>query len=518
MPSNNSSRSSSVASLDSLNLDDVLNPTVSEIEENTGLDIETNMPTDSAEMPDFYKNFTLSHPLGNLLIRITSMNEELCKKNNIKNHDLPELSHLCEQFTAAIKMERNKVASKVNKAAINLEDNILMKELNFHNINTPVKPPTNFSQVPVITSPSKMAEVLKTFPTKSSQRFCGTSNGVNILEFLNSMNTSQAIMNLSKPEFLQVLLKCTSGKVYSLVLECIGYDHDIPDLYHSLLTLYDNRISSSTARRILMTYKAPKNLSITKIQSYILEMASRVASQLPIGKSRTSMFNIEATNALVRALPHYSSTLVTNVMNTLAAKLERTPTYVELTKALTKYMDSINLDISRNGVPSVGKYASQYEKYENNHSKPRHRVYALNRPSRDMNRKYQNNKFNPTSRNYRPQKNREQPRTRNNHVNSMKTNKYRDSPKNEMVYNMNQNNNQRQQRYFKGLYCSLCGANNHSADQICYRMKDATGRVVETVPTYYPCNLCLQKLGKKLYHPENVCFSKSNDEEKFDKA
>ena len=511
VPSNPSSRSSSVASMDSLNLDDLLNPVNPETDDVPVPEIETNMPTDSNEMPEFYKNFTLSHPLGNLLVRITSMNEELCKKNNIKDHDLPELSQLCMDFTKAIKMERNKVATKVNRATLNLEDNILMKELNYHSINTPVKPPTSFSQVDVITTPTKMAEVLKTFPTKSSQRFSGTSNGVNILEFLNSMNTAQAIMNLSKSEFLQILLKCTSGKVYSLVLECISYDHDIPDLYHSLLTLYDNRISSSTARRILTNYKATKNFTLTKVQSYILEMASRVASQIPVGKSRTSMFNIEATNALVRALPYYSSTLVTNVLNTLAAKLERNPSYVELTKALTKYTDSINLDINRNGVPSVGKYMMHSDIHNN---KPKQRVYALTRSGRNQNNT--NNRFNPPSRNYRQQnKYKDHPRNRSNKINAMRQNKYSDSPKNERVFNMNQdkNNSNKQERYFKGLYCSLCGGNNHTADQICYRMKDASGRVVETVPTYYPCELCLQKLGKKLFHPQSTCFSKNKVDE-----
>ena len=508
MPSNLSSRSSSVNSLASLNLDDVFDNNEPEpVEESPPeIDIETTMPTDSEAMPDFYKNFTLSHPLGNLLIRLTSLNEELCKKNNMKAHDLPPLSEVCRSFTTAIKLERNKLANKVSKATTNLEDTILSKELNFHNINTPVKPPTTFSQVPVITTSAKMAEVIKTFPCKSSQRFTGSSNGVNIIEFLNSMNISQTIMNLSKPEFLQILLKCTSGKVYSLVAECISYEHDIDDIYHSLLTLYDNRISSSNARRLLMSYKAPKSATLTKVQSHILELASRIASQLPVGKSRTSMFNIEATNALVRSLPHYSSTLVTNVMNTLAAKLMRHPTFIELTKALTKYADSINTDLLRNGALNVGRRESYYE-YT---AKPKPKVYAINRTGKPNS----NMRNNPT-RNYRPQ--REQTRTRNNRVNSMKGNRYGDSPKNEKVYNMNtQGNTHRQERYFKGLYCSLCGGNNHSASQICYRMKDSTGRVVETVPTYYHCELCFKVLKKKLYHPENVCFSKKQTED--DKA
>ena len=308
----------------------------------------------------------------------------MCKKLNVKPEDKPELGEICKGFVEAIRLERNKTTSKVNRAATDIEESMLNKELNFHAVNASIQPPTNFSPIPVLTTPKKMQEALKTFPCWSKQKFTGEADSVNIIEFLQAMNTAQQIMHLSEPEFLLILQKCVSGKVYTLVSECVSYGNNVNDVFHSLLTLYDNRVSSGTARRLLMSYRAPRTQTLMKVQSQIMEYASRIASDLPQGESRTQMFNIESNNALIRALPHHSANVVTNTINNLAARLQRNPSYVEVIKALHKYAESINGDIARNGVVHNRNHSEA--------SRANFKVYGINQnhSNRDSNRKYQN--------------------------------------------------------------------------------------------------------------------------------
>ena len=471
-----------------------------------------NIPTSPDD--SYQKRFTYAHPLGNLLVRLVTTNTELCKKSNLKTPDTPDLQELCEKFHEAITLERDKVSKEVAKASVDVEDIILNKELNFDSLNAPIKPPENFSPIPVITTASKMAEVLKSFPTKNNQKFNG-NKGSSVLEFLNAMNTGQQITNLSKKEFLQIMLKCVSGRVYSMISECVGHNHEIPDVYFSLVTLYDDRITSANARQVLMTYRVPKNSTLTKAQSYILELASRVASQLPEGKSRTSMFNIEANNALIRCLPDYSTTLATNVLNTLSAKLARNPSFIELTKALTKYRDSINLDIAKNGA-LLNRIMNFKNKFTPRNDR---RIYSVNKtPARkyaNNNRYRGNNRYN--TRRYQNRQNKPEPQRRFNRANINNVNAQNNrsgGQAKDRAYNMNQGQQNKGNKIGRGTYCSLCGGTNHTSAQICYKMRDpVSNRVVECVPTYQHCKICYEKIGKRLYHPMNLCFNKDKKSE-----
>ena len=216
---------------------------------------------------------------------------------------------------------------------------------------------------------------MRTFPCRTSHKFDGTANGLNVIEFLHNLNTAQDIMNLTRDEFCSMLLRCVSGRVYNLVSECVSYNHDINDIYHSILTLYDTRMTSTEARKQLMAFRAFKNSTLMKVQSNILELASRVASALPPGESRTALFNLEANNCLLRALPSASSTLVHNTYNNLSARLNRLPTYIELTKSLVRYQDTIDFDISQHG--QVGNRAWIGINNESRMRKNHNKVFAI---------------------------------------------------------------------------------------------------------------------------------------------
>ena len=534
--SRNTSRSSSSTSINTLDGDDIIfgddRPKKNASSSEAAQEIHENMPTDTSEMPDFKKSFTMSHPLGNLILRLSATNQDLCRKLNIEPQDCPDLSEVCNKFVDAIKIERDRTKTKFNKATNDIEDSILEKEMNFHMVNSQVQPPKYFSPIPVLVTASKLQDAVKTFPTRSGQRFTGTQGGVNIVEFLHSLNTAQSILNLSKKEFMEILLKCVSGRVYNLVSECLSYEHDVADLYHALLTLYDQRMTSHTARKVIMNYRALKSSNLMKVQSQIMEYASRIASQLPQGPRRTAMFNIESGNALVRALPPTSAATVTNVMNSLASKLQRLPTFVELTKALGKYADTINQDIQKNGaISNKNLYSSQHE----NSQKSPYKVYSLegNRSNRQNTQTHRNvrarrnTNFNPRNNNYGPRNSRNDRNfvrgMRINAINSNDDRNGRNGPNRSFQPNRNRSfgqfrgkSTQNNDGFFKGRYCSLCGSKSHFAKDGCLKMRDENNRLIEVIPTFYHCEICYEKLGKKLYHPVKNCFNKNTQKEATD--
>ena len=177
-------------------------------------------------------------------------------------------------------------------------------------------------------------------------------------------------------------------------------------------------------------------------------MASRVSSQLPKGTSRTAMYNIEACNALIRALPSNSANLTSSVFNTLSVKLQRNPSFVQLSKALVKYADSINTDISANGIV--------LHKFSNNNSRnndSRNNFYRMNRNQKIMSingnnhgntknfqgkRIYRNQRMNVNAIAYS--------NTNNSNINTGSYSNYnKRSPYREPVYNMYQGHNKQRQ-------------------------------------------------------------------------
>jgi hypothetical protein len=523
--STHSSRTSSETSLNNLALDELFNEKIEDISPNNpqdvgeihdtieAIEIEPNIPLDAQQVPDFYKQFTHKHPLGNLLLRLSTMNNELCKKMNLKNLDQPSLDEVCSRFVEATKLERNRNTSKVQKATSEIEASILHKELNFAAINAAIQPPIYFSPTSKIISAQKLQEAIKTFPSRSNQKFSGTSSGPNIIEFLQSMNTAQAIMQLSKKEFLQIMQKCVTGKVYTMVAEYISFDHSVSDLYHSLLTLYDTRMTSPIARRVLADYKAAKNQSLSKVQSHIMMLASRIASQIPAGPSRTSMYNIEANNALTRCLPPNSAARCMNEINTLSAKLQQNPSFIQTIQCLHKFADSIDQDIQQNGVaPSKSNYPTR--------EFPKFKVNSVDKNNYNS----RNGKISGKTYTKRSQNGRQpDQKGRNYSINALNyNNKQYDHPKQERSYNMNHSNskNNKNQYFSKNanfkpkngsknaLYCSLCGSVSHSAEMVCYKMKNAEGRIVQTVPSFNHCRYCFEHVNRKLYHPEEMCFNK----------
>ena len=137
---------------------------------------------------------------------------------------------------------------------------------------------------------------------------------------------------------------------YQLVNALFALDYSVEEVYQSLISQFDNSLTPEEARIRLHEYKANRKQRLIQVINQIIVWATRCAAEIPDGVGRVALYNLEARNALTRALPTASSQTVSNTANVLAAKLKRAPLFVELTKALNPYMTSINRDIATAGV------------------------------------------------------------------------------------------------------------------------------------------------------------------------
>lgn len=426
---------------------------------------KSSFTTDESENKDFTKN----HPIGRILLELTARNNELYKKLNLATPS-DDLTNVCNNFKEGMQIERDVFNIKINNQSNEIESKLLNKELDSYDTAN-ILPPAKFSPDPVLGSASKLAEVYRLFPLRANQKFNGqNSNPMNIVEFLENLNSAQAAVNLSEDEFKTYLLRCLTGRPYQIVSEYINFGHGLKEIYHSLLIIFDTRISPAQAKNRLLQYRIPKTSNLKKAESYIMHLCSRISSQLPPGESRKSLYDLEACNALIRALPYASSTQASNIHNSISAKLNRAPTFVEFTRALTKYEETISQDIRKFGA-TESKLTESLKANAIN--------FAKKKEFPRSNKKF--DKQLPTS-GKRPY-----------------PYKYGNKPQN---VKKSYDGKDKQKKY-----CSLCGrTGSHVAADGCFKMKNDKGERVTVIPTLHPCSMCETAANKQLFHPEKYCF------------
>ena len=479
------------------------------------------------------RDFAASHPLGKLILDLTCQTRKLQKKAGIIPDEL-QLQEICEAFHKGMLLERSTATEAMRATTEDIEANILKREMNnYHNLNAVVKSPVKYSDTYQLINPDKVKLAAQLFPyTKQSLKFSGKRDGVSVLEWLSSLTNAQAVVLLHKEEFKDALLKSTAGPVYTLVQNYISYQYDVPDIYASLIMLYDNRLSPAEAKKQLAAYKATKNSNLTRVQSQIMDLASRVASSLPEGPSRTNCYDFEACNALIQGLPHNSSVMVSNLYNKLSAKLGKAPTYCELCKALTKFHDTITQDIKQFGAhprqPQEARpdprgrpatFNMNSKKDSHNPRAPRTRTQSYPASPPPTVHMSSSNRF-QSSRNYAPpMRNRPSFPARSGRVHALAqrtynrpNNNYRaDGNRSGNGFRRNFQTNQgapyNQNKGFNGRkYCVLCSASNHYANEGCKMMVDDNGVRRYVIPSYAKCKECFEKTNKSLYHPAEYCL------------
>ena len=484
--------------------------------------------------------FTQNHPLGRILLGL----QNNLKKKGIQGEDI------CYDFYEAMQIEaRNKERQLMQMTKL-VEDNLIKKELTSHTITMDIRPPTCYSPRPTMVTVAQRNECIRLFPSRV--KFGGSSkdNNMDVVEFLYAMNAAHESFKISKEEFKQMLLLCTTGKPHSLIRGWISSGYDITTIYHYLQVHFDTRLSPQEASEQLRNYKAPKTANLAQVQAHLMELASRVVTQIPEGPSRNAIFDVEMTQALIRCLPHESQQMVHTKYNELSARQGRSTTAAELSQSLHSIRHIVDQDIKRNGVERSGK-PSSVETRVHRHIPgvrrfvKRPSVHLVSAPLDDYDCYDDDNESQVGS--YKeaeywqdltddecgcvniPKSGRYHAGT-NNHgagvfhvghpVTDSGTRPIKDRNGGNMVKNRpngfkgksgltNRTDNYKKGNGFnrqpKNNYCSLCGKQNHTAADGCYNMVDDNGKRVRVLPTHSTCTECPERIVPRLNHPVQLC-------------
>jgi hypothetical protein len=299
------------------------------------------------------------------------------------------------------------------------------------------------------------------------------------------MTDTQKRIKLSREDFEIMLKKTTTGRAHSVLMDYLATGESIESIYHLFMLNFDKRITPLEAKMQLNSLKATKSQNLAKVTTQISQLAVRANSILPEGDSRNHSYNLDCAQALMRALPTTSSHLVSNTYHHLTAQRGRAATFVELTRKLDIYMDSIDSDIKRNGVEpkAKGNFQKNSGKRYNN---PSHTAYGLQQGdargavAQGGNGGEQNSVYGVSSK----------PTHTGQFDKSVKKKRYPNKR------NFNNGNNKKT--------CSLCGQSTHKFDS-CPNMVSDSGKKIPVIPSQDTCNRCPPSVNPRLHHNAAIC-------------
>ncbi len=485
--------------------------------------------------------YTRNNPLGSALLDIVADNLALHKKLKFKKTNL-RVADLCTAFHDHMELEKDKLKKELATSSAETELKILDKELHAYRNNENLSPPSIYSSKNILNSAHARSEAIRIFPTKNKYNGTENASGMNIHEFLSLVNAAQKQIMLSREEFLEFLLMCTTGKPHVLIQDWADNGDDIENIYINLFSHYDHRMAPETAREKLSAYKARKNSNLNKTVADIMQLALRAASTLPQGVARTASYNSEAVQALIRSLPPVSSDVASNKYFTISSRFQRPATFAELSRALAINAHTIDNEIAKLGAPpNYSTFGSKnfhstggngaYKSNRDKKSKPSgNAAYAVNvNPAN----KRGNNRLNPPNKsasarhvqqsrqpnayyNQNPSTNSRNSTGRGRNDNNGSTRANNGSTRNNgHTRSGNGNNGNRNsgrynsnsgsQGFRPRNYCSMCGMKDHLAIDGCPHLVDDMGRPIQAHPCQTTCSECPRSVSPRLNHSAAYC-------------
>ena len=469
------------------------------------------------ENTDQHMAFTLADPIGAILLGLAQDNAAMCNRVGLRESNV-NIRELTRAFYEHSVQRRNTEAQFLEVHASMVEKRILEKELSSHLISMSSSPPAQYSEIKTLFTTSQRAEVFKIFPCRGAKFSGGTKDGsVDVVEFLGSMTGAQEICNLSRPEFLELLKHCTTGKAHLLLLEWIANGDEIESIYYNLSLHFDKRLSAEDARAHLYSLKAAKNMNLADLTAKILDLAGRACTALPPGESRTNLYNMEAVQAIIKSLPPQSSALAHNTYSSVSARLGRAATAGELSRALNIYRTAIDKEIKTNGAqPQAqerGNGGAKNGGFKKNWGKPKTansagtpNAFALESPQSPP----QSQGGGVVATVATPQQQGNNPK---NFKGQNKRGGYNGKGRNPNHPSQGQQHGQQSNKAMYGqhghgggaTYCSLCGQHCHTAATGCPYILDDSGKHVGIMPTKSTCAACPQYVSPRLNHPASLC-------------
>jgi len=363
-----------------------------------------------------------------------------------------------------------------------VKKDLLDCELQSYSMNQEFAVPSLFGDHPTLTTAQRKKDVILNFPPR--HKFTGTGGkegnpAMTLEEFLGAMNRAQEDMQLSRKEFHDQLVNCSTGKAHSLLVDWIDNGENTDSIYHLLAVNFDKRVTPEQAKQQLRDFKVTRDMTMAKLEGTLTQLSSRAVATLPPGESRKTLQNIEAIQALTRSLPAASQNLATTQFSVLSSKLKRAATFQELMKGLNVYRSTIDADIKANGMDlkkKEGKPAGKGKGGNNNANKPRAQFGAFAVDASIDASSFQEGKQKGNG----------------------ETKKKGGGKKNDGNGKGKNDGNPKP-------YCSLCGQTNHTAVQGCRIMKDNDGNPVRVDPVQQTCPDCPAHVSPRLNHPAKLC-------------
>ena len=453
-------------------------------------------------------DFVSAHPVGQLFLKILADNTLSAKQTGTNQTQL-NVGLISEALRAVELQTEQKINEKLEKTSAKIEANILNKEFETHRAGQDYTLPTTFSPTDRLTTLAMKKDAQLTFPYKHA-KFSGTYNKdvptVAVSEYLDFMTRAQNKMMLSRSEFTDVLLSTTTGRAHSLIVDWLRAGESVESIYHLMMLNFDRRISATEAKMRLQNYKCPKTDTLAKCESNILSLAARASDIMPSVDSRMAYLNIEASMALLRALPPQSTATATNLYHQLCQKRNKAITYSEFTAHLNTFKDSIDAEIRQQGIeqPNSAKRHQQNGRFNGNGRRPnppnksqepqQFANFAVNAQNaqQETDNTQRHGQFANFTGNFQQNQQRSRQDGRNNSQRGGRDNRL-----------------QGQRGGFGNAgprkYCSLCGMTNHVASQGCRNMVTNDGCILSVDPAQNVCNACPSFVSPKLNHPSSLC-------------
>jgi hypothetical protein len=267
------------------------------------------------------------------------------------------------------------------------------------------------------------------------------------------------------------------------------------------LNHFDTRLTPDAAKLQLSAYKAQKNSTLAKVVADIQALAGRAATSFPEGTSRRSLFNMEAVSAFIKCLPPISSTQASNSYHTLSAKLGRAATFEEVSKAVSIWKNTIDVDIKTNGGEQAMHKASK-NTFVSKHGK-HHKQGAAKATGYTLSA---GNTGSQASANVVTQASANVVNTGGNGAGKGSSNSHTKADGTKSGYkgrSFNPNHTHKPPQ--NGHYCSLCGNTDHVAINGCPFMTTDHGKNIKVNPTQGVCGKCPSSIMPRLNHNESIC-------------
>ena len=419
-------------------------------------------------------------PVASLFLDLLAKVTKHDSKLGISEADMT-VNSIASAFRMQADIDAHKRKVDLQSSAEMVKKDLLDCELNSYQMNREFIVPTDFAEHPSLTTPQRKKDTILNFPPRHKFTGLASKDGIQAMtleEFLGSMGRAQRDMRLSREEFHDQLVNCSTGKAHALLLDWLDNEESTESIYHLLSVNFDRRISPEAAKTQLREFKVSKDSNLAKVEGTLTQLSSRAVSTLPPGDSRKQLQNMEAIQALTRSLPPYSQNIVSTQYSTLSARRGRPVTFQELMRGLNIHRAGIDADIKsygsdpKRGQGNQNKNSTPPKGNSQKKGKPAFGMYAV-----DMAPKMA-----------QPQQSKPKMQGEGNRKPEGK--RYDGKKKGE--------GNPRP-------YCSLCGLSNHTAVKGCRNMLDDKGNPVLIDPVQSTCPNCPPHVQPRLNHPARLC-------------